>query len=105
MVTILVETNENKVIKRVDIPLSDDHLQKIRENNQSLISVKTDLNVLEVKIIGNYKLENGQLIELSEVEKQSQEQQPSEIEQLKQSLLATQKFMIDFYTEMLMSIE
>lgn len=102
---IVIAVDENNIIKRVDIPLSDEHFEAILKNNQNLVPVETDLNLDEVKLIGNYKLEDNRLVELPANEKLPEVKPESELEQLRQSLLATQKFMIDFYTEMLMSIE
>lgn len=85
---IVAEINENNIIKRVDIPLSDEHLQAILNNNPNLIKIETDLDLEEIQLIDNYKLINGELIKLQESEKPQQELQPSKEEILQQQLQA-----------------
>lgn len=85
---IVVGINESSVIKRIDIPLSDEHLQAILNNNPNLITVETDLDLGEIQLVGNYKLIDGELIELQESEKPQQELQPSKDEILQQQLQA-----------------
>lgn len=98
---IVIAVDESNIIKRVDIPLSDEHLQAILNNNSNLITVETDLDLGEIQLVGNYKLIDGELIELQESEKPQQELQLTELEILKQELINTQKLVVEWQFELL----
>lgn len=98
---IVIAVDENNIIKRVDISLSDEHLQAILNNNPNLITVETDLDLGEIQLVDNYKLIDGELIELQESEKPQQELQLTELEILKQELINTQKLVVELQFKLL----